>query len=169
MRHTESENIVRKELVGRALADTASFLASAGVVLTAEQSAEVHRRVGLSIAKLHRDESTEALDLLVCASLLQAVGEVTGILAPADPLVWKHELVVVGAEAARDLMAAGGYPRPTPAQLKLMACGLERRAEPLARRGMELAPEHARQRMRDTAAQVVLVALGDPPSRMSLN
>ncbi|HTE17305.1 MAG TPA: hypothetical protein VK689_02860, partial [Armatimonadota bacterium] len=78
-----------------------------------------------------------------------------------------RELALAGGDAVARLHAAGGYKQPTRAQAEEIARVLTLRAAALTERGVDR--EAAMDDMRDTAARVVGVVLGDAPSSINLN
>jgi hypothetical protein len=171
MKRSDEENAQRKEIIARAISEASAHLEAEGYVLTPEQAHEVSERLAPVIAQLHHDEPTEALDLLVCAATLQAVGEALGIIgapeARPDPVALGLELAELGAREVNARIVEGGYREFTEENRRQLVTAIRRRVEVLLRDGT--APDAARQNVRALAAQSVDILLGPAPARARMN
>ena len=169
MKRTPEENMERKAIIEKALRDAVAKAQAHDWSVTPEMFPEFQARIAAAMADLQANEETPALDLLMFASVLQILGEMTGVHPPADRLAWAMDLMGVGGQFGAELLKQGGYPRPTDAQVAPIARFIRKRAEALAALGDSISPANAREEMRTAARTAVEVMLGEAPARAHRN
>lgn len=159
---TDEENQQRKEIIAKALLDTAEFVQTQIGTLEPGQMVMVQAKLSEALAIIQADVPTEALDLLTCATLLQIVGDMIGDQRmDDDPLTYGLELCKIGASMAGAEINRGGYGRPTTAQHKQLIRAIRKHVEALISSGKtasEAIPD-----MQTFARRAVGVVLGEPP------